>query len=184
MSWMMTMVSCKAKGGGINPLGYYVADSLHSTNFNRPGVQSISPTGWGKVFLVVKLEVPREMFIPSEEEYRKQLAELTKNRSDTIGNEKNEKFENPKRNQLLSVNSERFTLILADGRSFSCIQISQDDKTWASGWDSRIVSDGEFKGNEIVSVAVVMDAKDAKPPFKIKLDKLEPVSVPNEKIEI
>jgi hypothetical protein len=115
----------------------------------------------GKTFVVVALDVSAKVLIPSEAEYRS-------------------KGSKAKRERCRSYNPERFTLILADGRRFLCSAMTSDsDRNW---FGSSYREGGPQRETEGISVAAIVDVKDARSPFKIQLDTNAPIPVPDRRL--
>lgn len=154
-------------GSALEPKGFRTSKSL-SHGFDG----SYSPNDNGKVFLVITVAVPTKELIPTEAEYLKIEP----------------KFESRENCRIL--NHERFTVILVDGRRYhgELIAFHARENVPILDFSPYMISWQMLENEKTlivtnVDVAFVVDEKDAKPPFRIQLDRQTPVAVPEKKME-
>jgi WD40 repeat protein len=160
--------------GNLDALGYFTATSLKDAR--SPEGDPIRVDKGDVAFVVVVLSVPRGHLVPSGTEYETMRKEAEQDpKADPVA----------PRERLGVYSPERFRLVLADGRSGRGRLLGN----WPCadgfcGGFTRTSSDPVATDERVaLAIAWPVPAAAAKGPFRVRLDKAEPVAVPDLRIK-
>jgi hypothetical protein len=178
--------SCQKRAGAtIKPTGYLVASELSG------GGNTLRPKADGMTFVVVCVDVPVELLMPTEAEYQTIRArEQEQKKNDAEAKDKDK--EPLARDRYRILDPRRFTVVLADGRGERAEAIAYWE--WASlmGFHDGTLTMSITKAKptdkeerEIrIAVAIVVKEAEAKPPFRLQLDREVAQRVPNTELKL
>jgi WD40 repeat protein/tRNA A-37 threonylcarbamoyl transferase component Bud32 len=155
--------------GNLDPLGFFAAKTLKDAR--RPDDKSFRPHQADDEFLVVVFSVPRGYFVPSEVEYQALRKEAEKDaRADPLA----------PRNRMGAYTPARFRLVLPGGRNLPGRLLARWPCAdgFSAGFTATSSEPVDPAGRTALAVAWLLPAADGKGPFRVRLDKSEPVSVP------
>lgn len=176
--------SCqKSTGPMIKPLGYLTAKELSS------GSGTLRPKEDGGTFVVVVVEIPVQLLMPTEAEYQSILAREKEQKKDDKAAA--DKGPLPRECYRL-LYPQRFTVVLADGRGeradvitpweYASLMGFHDGNITMSVTREKVADKAEQ--NVKVAVAVVVKEADAKPPFRLQLDREAARPVPDKVLKL
>lgn len=177
-------VSCQRYTAAvIKPLGYFTAKELSS------GSGTLRPKEEGGTFVVVVVEIPAQLLMPTEAEYQSILAREKEQKKDDKAAA--DKGPLPRECYRL-LYPQRFTIVLADGRGeradvitpweFASLMGFHDGNITMSITREKVADKAEQSVK--LAVAVVVKETEAKPPFMLQLDRGNPRKVPDKVLKL
>ena len=157
----------------ISTIGYFSTSALSGGLGTKGG--AVNPKNPDEVFLTVVMSVPSGSFVPTEAEYGKMKKRKSSNK------------ELAPRTHIKLYQPNRFSLILSDKSSFTGALITFWPVKKPLGFSTNISTSGKGPVRKLtpeqVAVAFVIPKANSKPPFRIQIDRENPIPVIEKELE-